>query len=57
MVVEEVSVIDVDYNSGSSNSCVFWESEVMGNTGGNVGKFVGRRITVVCGGVLLSGVR
>ena len=54
MVVEEVSVIDVDYNSGSSNSCIFWEIEVMGNTGSDVGKFVGRFITVVCGGVLLS---
>jgi hypothetical protein len=54
VVVKEVSVDDVSYNSGSSNSCVFWESEVVGNTGGDVGEFVGRCITVVCGRVLLS---
>jgi hypothetical protein len=54
VVVEEVSVNDVDYNSGNSNSCIFWEIKVMGNTGSNVGKFVGRCITVVCSGFLFS---
>ena len=53
MVVKEVSVDDVDYNSYSSNSCIFWESEAMGNTGGDVGEFVGRCITIICGGFLL----
>jgi hypothetical protein len=54
VVVEEVSVGDVDYNNSSSSSCVFWDIKVVGNTGGDVGEFVGRCITIVCGGVLLS---
>jgi hypothetical protein len=53
VVVEEVSVGDVDNNSYGSNSCIFWESEFVGNTGGDVGEFVGRYITIICGGVLL----
>ena len=55
MVVKEVSVDDVDYNSSSSNSCVFWDIKVVGNTGGDVGEFVGGCITVVCGRVLFIG--
>jgi hypothetical protein len=54
VVVKEVSVGDVDNNSYSSNSCVFWQSEVVANTGGDVGKFVGRCITIICGWFLLS---
>ena len=53
MVVKEVSVGDVDNNSYSSNSCIFRDSEVVGNTGGDVGEFVGRCITIIFGGVLL----
>jgi hypothetical protein len=52
-VVEEVSVGDVDNSSCGSNSCIFWESEFVGNTGGDVGEFVGRCITIICGRVLL----
>jgi hypothetical protein len=55
VVVEEVSVGDVDNNSYSSNSCIFRDSEVMGNTGGDVGEFVGRYNTIISGGVLLRG--
>jgi hypothetical protein len=57
VVVKEVSVVDVDYNSGNSNSCIFWEIKVVGNTGGDVGEFVGRYVAIICGWVLLSGVR
>ena len=57
MVVEEVPVVDVDYNSYSSNSCIFWESKVVGNTGGDVGEFVGRYIAIICCWVLLRGER
>jgi hypothetical protein len=57
VVVKEVSVVDVDYNSGSSNSCIFWEIKVVGNTRCDVGEFVGRYIAIICGWVLLRGDR
>jgi hypothetical protein len=53
VVVKEVSVDDVDYNSGGGSSCVFRETQTMGDTSGDVGEFVGRSITIICGGVLL----
>ena len=55
MVVKEVSVVDVDYNSYISNSCIFWEIKVVGNTGGDVGEFVGRYVAIICGWFLLMG--
>jgi len=53
MVVKEVSVDDVDYISGGDSSCIFWETQTVGDTGGDVGEFVGRSNTIICGGVLL----
>jgi hypothetical protein len=53
VVVKEVSVDDVDYNSGGCSSCIFWETQIVGNTGGDVGEFDGRSNPVVCGGLLL----
>ena len=52
-MVKEVSVDDVDYISGGDSSCIFWETQIMGDTGGDVGEFVGRSNTIICGGVLL----
>ena len=54
MVVKEVSAFSVDYNSGSSNSCIFQGCEAMVDSGGDGGKFSGGHTTIVCGRFLLA---
>jgi hypothetical protein len=54
VVVKEVSVTDVDYNSSSSNSCIFQCCEAVVDSGGDGSKFSGRHTTIVCGWFLLA---
>jgi hypothetical protein len=53
VVVKEVSVTDVGYTSGCSNSCIFQDCEADGNTCCNDGKFSGGHTTIVYGWFLL----
>jgi len=53
-VVKEVSATDVDYTSGSSNSCIFQGCEAVVDSGGDGSKFSGRHTTIVCGRFLLA---